>query len=210
MNGRYENEGLPEKVRLMYEAVLTMVADGWDINRMKVSDITTQAGIGKGTAYEYFSSKEEIIANAIHYDAERQLARVLGMTRGQGNFAEKFMQILTYMETVFAKRQSFCLLVRIGTGSYEISESLRQECEKCKQDMSCYHMAIQIVESLMQNGMAEGILKERNPYLQRMAFVAQITAYAAYLVDRENGEEAVAEKEQARGFVYEALVKSLN
>lgn len=210
MNGRYENEGLPEKVRLMYEAVLTMVADGWDINRMKVSDITTQAGIGKGTAYEYFSSKEEIIANAIHYDAERQLARVLGMTRGQGNFAEKFMQILTYMETVFAKRQSFCLLVRIGTGSYEISESLRQECEKCKQDMNCYHMAIQIVESLMQNGMAEGILKERNPYLQRMAFVAQITAYAAYLVDRENGGEAVAEKEQARSFVYEALVKSLN
>ena len=64
MNGRYENGALPEKVRLLYEAVLAMVTNGWDINRMKVSDITAQAGIGKGTAYEYFSSKEEIIANA--------------------------------------------------------------------------------------------------------------------------------------------------
>ena len=53
MNGRYENGALPEKVRLLYEAVLAMVTDGWDINRMKVSDITAQAGIGKGTAYEW-------------------------------------------------------------------------------------------------------------------------------------------------------------
>ena len=42
MNGRYENGALPEKVRLLYEAVLAMVTDGWDINRMKVSDITAQ------------------------------------------------------------------------------------------------------------------------------------------------------------------------
>lgn len=114
MNGRYENGALPEKVRLLYEAVLAMVTDGWDINRMKVSDITAQAGIGKGTAYEYFSSKEEIIANAVLYDVEMRLAHVLEITKGEGDFAGKFVQILTYMEEVFAKRQAFCLLVRIG------------------------------------------------------------------------------------------------
>lgn len=107
MNGRYENGALPEKVRLLYEAVLAMVTDGWDINRMKVSDITAQAGIGKGTAYEYFSSKEEIIANAVLYDVEMRLAHVLEITKGEGDFAGKFVQILTYMEEVFAKRQAF-------------------------------------------------------------------------------------------------------
>ena len=105
MNGRYENGALPEKVRLLYEAVLAMVTNGWDINRMKVSDITAQAGIGKGTAYEYFSSKEEIIANAVLYDVEMRLAHVLEITKGEGDFAGKFVQILTYMEEVFAKRQ---------------------------------------------------------------------------------------------------------
>ena len=109
MNGRYENGALPEKVRLLYEAVLAMVTNGWDINRMKVSDITAQAGIGKGTAYEYFSSKEEIIANAVLYDVEMRLAHVLEITKGEGDFAGKFVQILTYMEEVFAKRQAFCL-----------------------------------------------------------------------------------------------------
>ena len=102
MNGRYENGALPEKVRLLYEAVLAMVTDGWDINRMKVSDITAQAGIGKGTAYEYFSSKEEIIANAVLYDVEMRLAHVLEITKGEGDFAGKFVQILTYMEEVLS------------------------------------------------------------------------------------------------------------
>ncbi len=104
MNGRYENGALPEKVRLLYEAVLAMVTNGWDINRMKVSDITAQAGIGKGTAYEYFSSKEEIIANAVLYDVEMRLAHVLEITKGEGDFAGKFVQILTYMEEVVSFR----------------------------------------------------------------------------------------------------------
>lgn len=94
MNGRYENGALPEKVRLLYEAVLAMVTDGWDINRMKVSDITAQAGIGKGTAYEYFSSKEEIIANAVLYDVEMRLAHVLEITKGEGDFAGNLYRFL--------------------------------------------------------------------------------------------------------------------
>lgn len=209
MNGRYENGALPEKVRLLYEAVLAMVTDGWDINRMKVSDITAQAGIGKGTAYEYFSSKEEIIANAILYDVETRLAHVLEITKGEGDFAGKFVQILTYMEEVFAKRQAFCLLVRIGTGSYEVSESMRRECEKRQQALGC-HLADRIVESLMCQGVSEGTIGETNPYLQKLAFVAQMTAFAGYLVDLEKGEKMAVSREEAKRFVYEALVKSLN
>ena len=173
MNGRYENGALPEKVRLLYEAVLAMVTDGWDINRMKVSDITAQAGIGKGTAYEYFSSKEEIIANAVLYDVEMRLAHVLEITKGEGDFAGKFVQILTYMEEVFAKRQAFCLLV-------------------------------------MCQGVSEGTIGETNPYLQKLAFVAQMTAFAGYLVDLGKGEKMAVSREEAKRFVYEALVKSLN
>ena len=209
MNGRYENGALPEKVRLLYEAVIAMITDGWDINRMKVSDITAQAGIGKGTAYEYFSSKEDINENAILYDVETRLAHVLEITGGEGDFAEKFAQILTYMEEVFAKRQAFCLLVRIGTGSYEVSESMRRECEKRQQDLGC-HLADRIVESLMRQGVSEGTIGETNPYLQKLAFVAQMTAFAGYLVDLEKGEKTAVNMEEAKRFVYGALVKSLN
>ena len=58
----------PDKMRLMFEAVSELIRQQRDISTIKVQDITAEAGIGKGTAYEYFSSKEEIIANALMYD----------------------------------------------------------------------------------------------------------------------------------------------
>lgn len=199
----------PEKVLLMYQAVVQMIGEGFDINKMKVSDITARAGIGKGTAYEYFSSKEEIIADAILYDVwckHEQLSRIV---KEDGSFQEKFGKILDYMTEVFQEKETFCLLVRIVTGSYEISESLQRECEKRQQDRGCRVME-DIVECLMQQGIAEGVIKEQNPELQKMVFVAQMIAFASILVRREKGEETPISVEQGKEFVYGALVKSLN
>ena len=47
----------PPKVKAMYEAVLELFASGREFGTLKVSEITAKAGIGKGTAYEYFSTK---------------------------------------------------------------------------------------------------------------------------------------------------------
>ena len=57
---------------------------------------------------------------------------------------------------------------------------------------------------------SEGTIGETNPYLQKLAFVAQMTAFAGYLVDLEKGEKMAVSREEAKRFVYEALVKSLN
>ena len=62
-----ENEecGLSEKEVLIFNAVIELVNEGQDLTKLKVGDITAKAGIGKGTAYEYFSSKEEIVEKAL-------------------------------------------------------------------------------------------------------------------------------------------------
>ena len=183
-----QNDQQAARKAAVYEAALQLIGQGVSPAALKIQQLADAAGIGKGTVYEYFSSKEEIIANAVLYDVEMRLAHVLEITKGEGDFAGKFVQILTYMEEVFAKRQAFCLLVRIGTGSYEVSESMRRECEKRQQALGC-HLADRIVESLMCQGVSEGTIGETNPYLQKLAFVAQMTAFAGYLVDLEKGED---------------------
>ena len=62
-----------EKVLRMYEAVHSFMLEKRDISTIKVVDITSAAGIGKGTAYEYFSSKEEIIASAMAYEYKNKI-----------------------------------------------------------------------------------------------------------------------------------------
>ena len=59
---------VPPKVIAMYRAVSTLLREDKDIPEMSVSLITGLAGIGKGTAYEYFDSKEEIIVCALLYE----------------------------------------------------------------------------------------------------------------------------------------------
>ena len=51
----------------VYQAALRLIARGASPTAMKVQDIAREAGIGKGTVYEYFSSKEEILRGMALY-----------------------------------------------------------------------------------------------------------------------------------------------
>lgn len=199
----------PEKVLAMYQAVIELVREGADVNSMKVSDITARAGIGKGTAYEYFSSKEEIITNALAVDVMRKRRELAAIVDEQGSFEKKIARILDYIEQKFCESQTFCILVRISTGSYEMSEPLRAEYERVHADISCGELE-KIMDRLICQGVEEGIIKEQNLIFQRMAFGAQVIAYASYLMARKQGENMDVTQEQAKKFVYESLMKSLN
>ncbi len=67
----------PQKVMAIYEAVGRLIAAGKDTAELKVSDITKEAGIGKGTAYEYFGSKEEIIGRAVCYQVQKMMQKAI-------------------------------------------------------------------------------------------------------------------------------------
>ena len=47
-----------KKIVLMYQAVLDLLEEGKDPSSLKVIDITNKAGIGKGTAYDYFRRRD--------------------------------------------------------------------------------------------------------------------------------------------------------
>lgn len=54
-----------------FDGLFHLAATGKPFSTIKVQDIATAAGIGKGTLYEYFSSKEEILACAVLYALNR-------------------------------------------------------------------------------------------------------------------------------------------
>lgn len=199
----------PEKVLQIYRAVMDMVNEGSDINNMKVSDITARAGIGKGTAYEYFSSKEEIITQALSYDVNEKLKLVEGIAESGNSFEQKNFQILDFIEEHFAEVQTFCTLVRIGTGSYEISESLRKAYEQLQDDISC-NRAEQLIDRIMEQGIKEGVIREENFYFRRLAFSAQMLTFAACLANASQNRDVPVGFAEAKQFAYRSMVKSLN
>lgn len=83
---------IPPKVLLMYDAVQQLIGEGCSVGQIRVSSITERAGIGKGTAYEYFDSKEEILVSAFIFyirsmvDEMKRLLMPLGSLREQVNY----------------------------------------------------------------------------------------------------------------------------
>lgn len=209
MEKRKQTAEIPEKVLLIYQAVPQMLKEGADINTLKVSEITERAGIGKGTAYEYFSSKEELITRALLFYIEKEVNDIENISESQNSFPDKIHAVLDYVEQNFDDIRGFCMLVRIGTGSYEISEPLKNEYERMQETFDCHRMD-HLIDRMIEQGRQEGILTQNNTFLCRMAFASQMMMYTAALSQQEKADLNVPETEKLKTFVYHALVKSLN
>lgn len=55
------------KKEKIYAAVLSLFKEGKSIKNIKVSDIADRAGIGKGSIYMHFASKDAVIVDAARY-----------------------------------------------------------------------------------------------------------------------------------------------
>lgn len=200
---------LPQKVLLMYQAVADMVKEGWDVSKIKVSDITARAGIGKGTAYEYFSSKEEIISNALIYDVQKKREDLARIASAKTGFEKKIRDVLDFVEEKFSVPQMFETLVKVGTGSYELPVEWKARCEKAQEIIGCGQLE-EIADCIMEKGVQEGMITESNPRLRQLAFVAQLITFGTFLVAKNQGKETSMTVEEAKQFAYQSLVKSLS
>ena len=78
-----------KKELLIFEGFKKIVTNNSNINTIKVSDIAKAAGIGKGTVYEYFKSKDEIIAKSIIYNFKVDLKNTIEVIKEVSSFKQK-------------------------------------------------------------------------------------------------------------------------
>jgi TetR/AcrR family fatty acid metabolism transcriptional regulator len=93
-----------DKELLIYDA-LTRLGRNESFLSLKISDIAKEAGIGKGTVYEYFSSKEEIIERYLDYCAESYFSRILEVMSKDINPVDK-LRLIVQVEYEFTLEQS--------------------------------------------------------------------------------------------------------
>lgn len=78
----------------IFSAVARLVRDGRRPTDLRMSEIADAADLGKGTLYEYFSSKSELISQAIHHFLHVQLDQLDVLIRPDRRLREIFEQIL--------------------------------------------------------------------------------------------------------------------
>ena len=187
----------PPKVKAMYEAVLELFASGRELGTLKVSEITAKAGIGKGTAYEYFSTKEEMIIGAIRYEASKHIAIIAELIEKGQSFH--------MLEATTKKYNGFALLEKILSDRTITGKGLLAGLEKQKEGCA---FAKSMTVKLLELAADRGLVQERNVYKVWSAILSQFAVYAFFLAHREFMMEV--DQEEARQSVYKNIIKLLN
>lgn len=196
-----------EKVLAMYQAVCSLVEEGCDIYRMKVSDITTRAGIGKGTAYEYFRSKEELLERALKYDAAVHMKLLSDNVKKQKSLKESMESTFTWMEKSISRRRfalQFLKLSQMGNKNEAIDENPMVK-ENMEFGIACFK---DLMEIMVEQGCREGVISPDMPRnFAELSLMSQFLGYFTYLkVENPTNKEEIR---QTKEFLYGNIIKSL-
>lgn len=92
------------KAQAIYRAVLTLAEQGVDLRNVRVQQIADAANMGKGTLYEYFASKEDILQGTLAYCINQELARLTQMLATAQDFAAITEAAMDYIEDLVSHR----------------------------------------------------------------------------------------------------------
>lgn len=197
-----------EKVLAMYRAVWELMDEGCDIHRMKVADITGRAGIGKGTAYEYFRSKEELVKKALYYEFQMQYQELKALLEKQKSFQDGIYSCFSWLEDTTERRKRFTMRA-MKQKALSLSQSEEEGEEASQEKLECgFSMIQEVLRFLTKKGKEEGVIRENLPdQLAGIQILSQFLAFSIYqAVGNPDGEEA---NRKTKGFLYDTIRKSL-
>lgn len=151
MTGFELQEQIPAKVLQLYQGVIDLILEGVDIRTLKVSDITRKAGIGKGTAYDYFDTREEIIVSAILYVITCIQEEVEAEIAGRRSFFDQMGYLLEVLEEKMAERECFLHFIHLLTDTSICGLKLQERMKEAGQ-YPLVNMLVRLIEEGVERG----------------------------------------------------------
>lgn len=148
-----------DKKTLIYEAALSLVDENLDLSSIKVADIAERANIGKGTVYEYFDSKEQVIGEAIIFMFNRDIKALEQFIGESTSFREGYLFLLRNLSVLLAKNRNLFNFMAINHKNLAIHTAITAIVHARLEELRQAYL--QIIEKLVDKSVQEGIIKEK-------------------------------------------------
>ncbi len=190
-----------EKELTIMRALLDLISGGASIAEIKASDIADAAGIGKGTLYNYFTSKEDIFAKTIMYSIKTQLFTIFEQMRQAEGFQEKCYTVLRIVNGIIMNKNSDFHLVLFNVGGKDMEQFFNGDLAFVQEYLSLIHKRVLLLAGL---GASEGVIP---PYTDEeytySAFAGALMSFIHARCRREDMNDAMDN-------AYRLLVKALS
>lgn len=202
ITGSEKMDELPEKVLLLYQAVMELIAEGEDMSDIKVSMITQRAGIGKGTAYDYFDSKEEMIICAVVFLAKKITGEIHDGLMQLPTFPQQVEYLLDKVEERMGEQKGFMRFVHMMTDTSSMSQMLRERLEQEPMDK---YLPLNTMEEVVREGIRKGQVRKDLP-MDYLIFTicARLVTYMGCISTQDcTGADAA----KMRPYVYQGILE---
>lgn len=197
-------QDVPPKVLLLYEAVEQLIMEDVDISDIRVSTITDKAGIGKGTAYDYFDTKEELLACAVVFYIRKAMEKLKGRLMECSSFAEQVALLLEGMEKGDGKQQCFIRYIHMMTDKSSFSCLVR---EKVNMESAREFLPAGVLAAILEEGQERGEVRKDLPveYMVYLLFSRMISYMICF------GEESIVglELHKVHPFICQGILDEL-
>lgn len=194
----------PKEIAI-FQAVLELFREGADISYLTVAEITGKAGIGKGTAYEYFSDKDEMIAKAIFYHAEQFCLSLYEQMQDEKTVYDRILLVLKRIETEIAEANCTFRLIQASCNKTGLGQKI-QGMEELK---SVYGLKPdEIFDRIIGSdfGTAVSLSEYEQEYLM-LAIISKLCCYGIYL--QKNMDLQPAKKEAMRKMFCDGICREI-
>ncbi len=148
------------KKEMIYQGTLSLIEENYNFSQIKVGDIAKRANIGKGTIYEYFDSKDEVISQSIAYMIKGWVQNLENILEENGSFQQSYRKILRNLFPMMKKKhQIFMGFMMLSKSSDTSVDSLHQLMEKNNEDIQ--RKILHLYEKIVDKSLEEGIIKEK-------------------------------------------------
>lgn len=122
----------------------------------KMEDIANEAGMGKGTLYEYFSGKDELVAATIETIIRLSQDSIYGELDAIEDPEERIRRYIRLLADVFTEETSiFRLFIEITAGAGSAAK-----LDRMAYLAQAYERTIDRVEGILKEGMEKGVFKK--------------------------------------------------
>nr|WP_317412092.1 TetR/AcrR family transcriptional regulator [uncultured Solibaculum sp.] len=177
------------KRKAILEAALRMMDREQNTAAITVASIAQEAQVGKGTVYEYFKSKEEILLQALFYYLDG-LAQQLKELDLDGGFEAGFEKLMKCLQRLSEQCITLARSVVLGKASQVCPADVPEDWQKCISRTN--QLVVGRFDILAKQGVKEGLIPE---HYRRIHLIYACMGLMTALVDYGSGESSVFHQE---------------
>ncbi|MCT4619960.1 MAG: TetR/AcrR family transcriptional regulator [Marinisporobacter sp.] len=153
------------KRQLIIEGAMKIFCrDGF--HKAKVSEIAAEAGVGKGTIYEYFDSKKQLFIEMMKYYADIYYEELIESMEKEQDIIDKFKRYILLEEEVMTKHGDLAQIFMREAHSIGLEVHKIMQTRRKKQ--------IDFFANLIQEGITEGTFRNIPPHTAALTFMGSV------------------------------------